>query len=119
MLGTFVLSSGYYDQFYGRATQVRELMRSQVQTLFDEFDLILGPTAPVPPFRFGEKTADPLTMYLTDLCSVLANLTYTPAISIPGKPPASGLTVGVQLMGRRFEDQRLLAIASLLQGLDS
>ena len=119
MLGTFVLSSGYYDQFYGRATQVRELMRSQVQTLFDEFDLILGPTAPVPPFRFGEKTADPLTMYLTDLCSVLANLTYTPAISIPGKPTASGLPVGVQLMGRRFEDQRLLAIASLLQGLDS
>jgi aspartyl-tRNA(Asn)/glutamyl-tRNA(Gln) amidotransferase subunit A len=119
MLGTFVLSSGYYDQFYGRATQVRELMRSQVQTLFDEFDLILGPTAPVPPFRFGEKTADPLTMYLTDLCSVLANLTYTPAISIPGKLTASGLPVGVQLMGRRFEDQRLLAIASLLQGLDS
>ncbi|MEE2716713.1 MAG: Asp-tRNA(Asn)/Glu-tRNA(Gln) amidotransferase subunit GatA [SAR324 cluster bacterium] len=115
MLGTFVLSSGYYDQYYGRATQVRELMRTQVQTLLDEFDVILGPTSPVPPFRFGEKTADPLTMYLIDLCSVLANLTYTPAVSIPGKPTASGLPIGVQLMGRRFEDRRLLAVATALQ----
>ena len=115
MLGTFVLSSGYYDQYYGRATQVRELMRTQVQTLLDEFDVILGPTSPVPPFRFGEKTANPLTMYLIDLCSVLANLTYTPAVSIPGKPTASGLPIGVQLMGRRFEDRRLLAVATALQ----
>ena len=115
MLGTFVLSSGYYDQYYGHATQVRELMRTQVQALLDEFDLILGPTSPVPPFRFGEKTEDPLTMYLADLCSVLANLTYTPAISIPGKPTASGLPIGVQLMGRRFEDQRLLGIACAIQ----
>ena len=117
MLGTFVLSSGYYDQYYGRAIQVRAWMEKQVAELFKKFDFILGPVSPFPAFKLGEKTEDPLAMYLADICSVLANLTRTPAISIPGKPTADGLPVGLQLMGRRFEDHNLLATAAAIQEL--
>ena len=115
MLGTFVLSSGYYDQYYGRATQVRNHIASQAQQLFEEFDFILGPVSPTPAFRFGEKMEDPLAMYLVDLCSVLANLTKAPAISLPGKPTAAGLPVGVQLIGPRLSDARMLATTAALQ----
>ena len=117
MLGTFVLSSGYYDQYYGRALQVRAWMEKQVTLLFEKYDYILGPVSPFPAFKLGEKTEDPLAMYLADLCSVLANLTRTPAISIPGKPTSEGLPVGLQLMGRRFEDLSLLATAATIQEL--
>ena len=117
MLGTFVLSSGYYDQYYGRAVQVRAWMENQVRELFKNFDFIIGPVSPFPAFKFGEKTEDPLAMYLADICSVLANLTRSPAISIPGRPTKSGLPVGLQLMGRRFEDQSLLATAAAIQEL--
>ena len=117
MLGTFVLSSGYYDQYYGRAVQVRAWMEQQVGQLFNEFDFILGPVSPFPAFKLGEKTDDPLAMYLADICSVLANLTRTPAISIPGRPTKSGLPVGLQLMGRRYEDHHLLATAVAVQEL--
>lgn len=117
MLGTFVLSSGYYDQYYGRALQVRAWMEKQVALLFEEFDIILGPVSPFPAFKLGEKNEDPLAMYLADICSVLANLTRTPAISIPGRPTSDGLPVGLQLMGRRFEDHNLLATASSIQEL--
>ena len=115
MLGTFVLSSGYYDQFYKRATRVRAGMELQIGKLFKEFDFILGPVSPFPAFPLGEKSEDPLAMYLADLCSVLPNLTRCPAISIPGKPTKAGLPVGIQLMGRRFEDPRLLAAARGMQ----
>jgi len=117
MLGTFVLSSGYYDQYYGRAVKVRAWMEEQVTLLFKDFDFILGPVSPFPAFKLGEKTEDPLAMYLADICSVLANLTRTPAISIPGRPTMDGLPVGLQLMGRRFEDHRLLATAEAIQEL--
>lgn len=117
MLGTFVLSSGYYDQYYGRALQVRAWMEKQVALLFEEFDFILGPVSPFPAFKLGEKNENPLAMYLADICSVLANLTRTPAISIPGRPTSDGLPVGLQLMGRRFEDHNLLATASSIQEL--
>ena len=117
MLGTFVLSSGYYDEYYGRAIQVRAWMEKQVAELFKNFDFILGPVSPFPAFKLGEKTEDPLAMYLADICSVLANLTRTPAISIPGKPTADGLPVGLQLMGQRFEDHILLATATAIQEL--
>jgi len=117
MLGTFVLSSGYYDQYYGRAVQVRAWMEKQVTLLFEKYDYILGPVSPFPAFKLGEKTEDPLAMYLADICSVLANLTRTPAISIPGKPTSEGLPVGLQLMGRRFEDLSLLATAATIQEL--
>ena len=117
MLGTFVLSSGYYDQYYGQALKVRTWMEYQVERLFKEFDFLLGPVSPFPSFKFGEKSKDPLEMYLADICSVIANLTRTPAISIPGRPTKNGLPVGIQLMGQRFQDQDLLAAATALQDL--
>ncbi len=117
MLGTFVLSSGYYDQYYGRALRVRTWMEKQVDRIFEEFDFILGPVSPFPAFKLGEKTEDPLAMYLADICSVLSNLTRTPSISIPGKPTKQGLPVGVQFMGKRFQDHNLLAAATAIQEL--
>ena len=111
MLGTFVLSSGYYDQYYGQALKVRTWMEYQVEKLFKEFDFLLGPVSPFPSFKFGEKSKDPLEMYLADIYSVLANLTRTPAISNPGRPTKDCLPVGIQLMGQRFQDQDLLAAA--------
>ena len=115
MLGTFVLSSGYYDQYYGRATRVRARMEKEIGKLFQEFDMVLGPVSPFPAFPFGEKSEDPLAMYLADVCSVLANLTRCPAISIPGRPTREGLPVGVQLMSSRFNDKMLLSAASAVQ----
>ncbi len=115
MLGTFVLSSGYYDQYYGQALKVRAWMENQVEKLFKEFDFLLGPVSPFPAFKFGEKSEDPLEMYLADIYSVLANLTRTPAISIPGRPTNNGLPVGIQLMGKRFHDHYVLSAAEALQ----
>ncbi len=115
MLGTFVLSSGYYDQYYGQALKVRAWMEYQVEKIFEEFDFLLGPVSPFPAFKIGEKSEDPLEMYLADIYSVLANLTRTPAISIPGRPTKNGLPIGIQLMGKRFQDQSVLSAASALQ----
>ena len=117
MLGTFVLSSGYFDQYYGKALKVRAFMEKSISQLFEKYDYILGPVSPFPAFKLGEKTEEPLSMYLSDICSVLANLTRSPAISIPGRPTKNGLPVGVQLMGRRFEDNYLLSTASAIQEL--
>ena len=117
MLGTFVLSSGYFDQYYGKALKVRAFMEKSISQLFEKYDYILGPVSPFPAFKLGEKTEEPLAMYLSDICSVLANLTRTPAISIPGRPSKNGLPIGIQLMGRRFEDNHLLSTASAIQEL--
>ena len=115
MLGTFVLSAGYYDQYYGKASKVRSMIERKVETLLHEFDYIIGPVSPFPAFKLGEKTEDPLLMYLADVYSVLANLTRAPAISIPAKLSREGLPIGVQLLGRKFEDARLLATAATIQ----
>ena len=115
MIGTFVLSSGYYDQYFGRALRVRAWMENQMEKLFEEFDFLVGPVSPFPAFKFGEKSEDPLAMYLADICSVIANLTRTPAISIPGRPTKDGLPIGIQLMGRRFQDHAVLGAAKALQ----
>ena len=115
MLGTFVLSAGYYDQYYGKAHKARTLLEKKVGLLLQEFDCILGPVAPSPAFKLGENTEDPLKMYLQDIYSVLANLTRTPAISIPAKQSQEGLPIGIQLMGRKFADEQLLATARAIQ----
>ena len=115
MLGTFVLSSGYYDEYYGQALKVRAWMEKQVAQVFEKFNFIVGPVSPFPAFELGAKSGDPLAMYAADICSVLANLTKSPAISIPGKPTTDGLPVGLQIMGKRFEDYNLLATASAIQ----
>lgn len=115
MLGTFVLSAGYYEQYYGKASKVRAMIEQEVGKLFGEFDFILGPVSPSPAFRLGENTDDPLQMYLQDIYSVLANLTRTPAISIPAMPTPAGLPIGIQLIGQKFQDTQLLAIAAAIQ----
>jgi aspartyl-tRNA(Asn)/glutamyl-tRNA(Gln) amidotransferase subunit A len=107
ILGTFVLSSGYYDAYYLRAQKVRTLIRRDFEQAFQTCDVVATPTTPSPAFRFGEKTADPLQMYLADIFTVPANLAGIPGISLPCGP-AAALPVGLQLLGRSFDEATLL-----------
>lgn len=115
MLGTFALSSGYYDQFYNKALRVRTLIRRDFDQAFEKCDAILSPTTPTPAFRFGEKSQNPLEMYLTDIYNCAANLAGIPALSIPCGHTSDGLPIGLQLMGRHFDEGRLLQIAHQFQ----
>jgi aspartyl-tRNA(Asn)/glutamyl-tRNA(Gln) amidotransferase subunit A len=107
ILGTFVLSSGYYDAYYLRAQKVRTLIRRDFEAAFERCDLVAMPTTPTPAFRFGEKTADPLQMYLADVFTVPANLAGLPGLSLPCGL-VRGLPVGFQLLGRPFDEATLL-----------
>jgi aspartyl-tRNA(Asn)/glutamyl-tRNA(Gln) amidotransferase subunit A len=107
ILGTFVLSSGYYDAYYVRAQKVRTLIRRDFESVFQSCDVVATPTSASPAFRFGEKTKDPLQMYLEDIFTVPANLAGIPGISVPCGF-ASGLPVGLQLLGRPFDESTLL-----------
>lgn len=107
MLGTFVLSSGYYDAYYSKAQKVRRILRDKVSDILKEYDFILSPTTPDSAFRHGE-ISDPIQMYLEDIFTVLANLTGLPAISLPLGKKSDGLPFGIQLMGRKFGDKELL-----------
>ncbi|MFA5872113.1 MAG: Asp-tRNA(Asn)/Glu-tRNA(Gln) amidotransferase subunit GatA [Parcubacteria group bacterium] len=114
MLGTYALSAGYYDQYYLKAQKVRALIKREFEETFKKVDLILGPTAPTPAFKVGEKTENPLEMYLADIFTVTANITGTPAISIPcGSTERDGkkLPIGMQLMGKWFNEDVLLRAA--------
>ena len=114
MLGTFVLSAGYYDAYYSRAQKVRRRLSEQISAIFREYDFILMPTAPTVAFKFGEKTSDPTEMYLADIYTVLANLVGTPAISLPLAQNSEGLPIGIQLMAEKFEDGKLFAFSKTL-----
>jgi aspartyl-tRNA(Asn)/glutamyl-tRNA(Gln) amidotransferase subunit A len=114
MLGTFVLSAGYYDAYYSRAQKVRRRLSEQISEIFRSYDFILMPTAPTVAFKFGEKTSDPTEMYLADIYTVLANLVGTPAISLPLAKNSEGLPIGIQLMAEKFEDGKLFAFARTL-----
>ncbi|MFB6257199.1 MAG: Asp-tRNA(Asn)/Glu-tRNA(Gln) amidotransferase subunit GatA [Flavobacteriales bacterium] len=114
MLGTFVLSAGYYDAYFGKAQQVRRLIRERTLELLSEHDLIAIPTTPTPPFRLGEKIDDPVTMYLQDIYTVQANLAGIPAISLPLGEHTNGLPYGVQVMAAPFREKELLGVAELL-----
>ncbi len=114
MLGTFVLSAGYYDAYYSRAQKVRRRLSEQISEIFRSYDFILMPTAPTVAFKFGEKTSDPTEMYLADIYTVLANLVGTPAISLPLAKNSEGLPIGVQLMAEKFEDAKLFAFSKTL-----
>lgn len=107
MLGTYVLSAGYYDAFYNKAVMVRELIRRDYEEAFKSVDLIATPTAPNPAFKIGEKTTDPLTMYLEDIFTVPANLTGLPAISVPSGKTETGLPLGFQLTAPMFAEDLL------------
>ncbi len=114
MLGTYALSAGYYDAYYGRAQRVRTKISEDFATAFSEVDFIVTPTAPTVAFALGEKTADPLAMYLNDYCTVPMSLAGIPAISIPCGL-SDGLPVGLQIAGRAFSENRLLDAAYALE----
>jgi aspartyl-tRNA(Asn)/glutamyl-tRNA(Gln) amidotransferase subunit A len=115
MLGTYVLSAGYYDAFYLKAQQVRTLVRQDYERAFASVDLVAMPTTPTPPFKLGEKTADPLQMYLADIFTVSVNLAGLPGISIPcgfaAQAESGPLPIGLQLVGRMFDEATILRVA--------
>jgi aspartyl-tRNA(Asn)/glutamyl-tRNA(Gln) amidotransferase subunit A len=114
ILGTFVLSSGYYDAYYLRAQKVRTLIRRDFERAFEACDVVATPTSPVPAFRFGEKSDDPLQMYLADIFTVPANLAGIPGLSIPCGF-TEGLPAGLQLLGRPFDEETLLRLGAAYQ----
>jgi len=116
MLGTYILSAGYYDAYYIRAQKVRRLIKQDFDRVFKEVDVIITPTSPTTAFKFGEKTQDPLSMYLADIYTVSVNLAGVPGISVPVKEVA-GLPVGLQLIGKNFDDVKLLKIAKIVEQL--
>ncbi|MGE8205291.1 Asp-tRNA(Asn)/Glu-tRNA(Gln) amidotransferase subunit GatA [Heyndrickxia sp. NPDC080065] len=103
MLGTFALSSGYYDAYYKKAQQVRTLIKKDFEDVFEKYDVIIGPTTPTPAFKIGEKTADPLTMYANDLLTIPVNLAGVPGISVPCGF-TNGLPLGLQIIGKHFDE---------------
>jgi aspartyl-tRNA(Asn)/glutamyl-tRNA(Gln) amidotransferase subunit A len=111
MLGTYALSAGYYDAYYLRAQKVRSLIARDFSDAFQKVDAIITPTAPTPAFRLGEKTADPLQMYLADIYTVTGSLAGVPGISIPCGKTAAGLPVGMQIFGPHFSEARVLQLA--------
>ncbi|QAT17134.1 aspartyl-tRNA(Asn) amidotransferase subunit A and Glutamyl-tRNA(Gln) amidotransferase subunit A [Candidatus Velamenicoccus archaeovorus] len=111
ILGTYVLSSGYYDAYYLRASRVRRLIREDFDKVFKEYDVVLTPTSPTPAFRIGEKMDNPLSMYLSDIYTISVNLAGVPAISVPCGFTGSGLPVGMQLIGRPFGETDLYRAA--------
>jgi aspartyl-tRNA(Asn)/glutamyl-tRNA(Gln) amidotransferase subunit A len=115
MLGTYALSAGYYDAFYGKALKVRTLMLREFAAAYAEVDLLLCPTAPTTAFDLGAKTADPLTMYLNDVCTVPSNLTGHPAISVPFGVGDDGLPIGMQLLAPACEEALLVQAAAVLE----
>jgi aspartyl-tRNA(Asn)/glutamyl-tRNA(Gln) amidotransferase subunit A len=110
MLGTYALSSGYYDAYYLKAQKVRTLIKQDFDNVFQNFDLIIGPTAPTPAFKIGEQVGDPLTMYLNDICTIPVSLAGVPAISVPCGF-ADGLPIGLQIIGKAFDERTVLRAA--------
>lgn len=115
LMGTYALSAGYYDAYYGKALKVRRLIADDLARAFKTFDLLLTPTAPTVAYRLGENKGDPLAMYLGDIDTVLANLAGTPAVSVPAGTAEDGLPCGVQLMAPALHDARALRVAYALE----
>lgn len=115
MLGTYALSSGYYDAYYLKALKSRRLIQDELNAAFQQVDLILGPTTPTAAYKIGEKTADPLAMYLGDIYTVIANLAGIPAISFPAGQTTEGMPIGLQLQGKAFAEGQLLQATHAFQ----
>lgn len=115
MLGTYALSSGYYDAYYLKAAKVRTLITQDFRKAFEKCDAILCPTAPSPPFKIGEKIDDPIQMYLTDVFTIPVNMAGLPGIAIPGGLSGGGLPIGLQLIAPHFEESRLVQLGSAFQ----
>jgi aspartyl-tRNA(Asn)/glutamyl-tRNA(Gln) amidotransferase subunit A len=111
MLGTYALSAGYYDAYYAKAQKVRTLVKRDFDEAFSQVDLVLTPTSPTPAFKIGEKTDDPLQMYLSDIFTIPCNLAGLPGLSLPGGFSSDKLPIGLQLQGRPFEEATVLKAA--------
>ncbi len=111
ILGTFVLSSGYYDAYYLKGQKVRTRIKQDFEKAFERVDIILSPTSPSPAFRLGEKSNDPLAMYLSDIFTITANLVGIPGISLPCGKTSQGLPVGLQFLGKHFDEKRMLNLS--------
>ena len=116
MLGTYALSSGYYDAYYKKAQQVRTLIKQDFDTVFENFDAVVGPTSPTVAFPLGAKTQDPLAMYLNDLFTIPTSLAGLTGISVPAGM-VDGLPVGLQIIGRPWEEEQVLSVAGALEAL--
>ncbi len=114
MLGTYVLSAGYYDAYYKKAQKVRKLIKEDFSTAFEKVDLILTPTTPTTAFKIGEKTNDTLAMYLNDIYTTSSNLSGNPAISIPAGKDKSGLPIGLQIIGKDFDEAGILKLGNYI-----
>jgi aspartyl-tRNA(Asn)/glutamyl-tRNA(Gln) amidotransferase subunit A len=119
ILGTFALSSGYYDAYYKRAAQVRRLMRDDFDQAFQQCDVIVGPVSPTTAFQLGEKAKNPLQMYLTDIFTIPASLAGLPAISVPVAKDKTGLSIGLHVIAPRFKETVLFKVAALAEGEDA
>lgn len=115
MLGSYVLSSGYYDAYYLRAMKVRTILRKEIAEVFEKVDALIAPVAPTPPFRLGDKVDDPIQMYLTDIYAATANLTGIPGLAIPYGFTENNLPLGFQLMGRKFSESLLFYLARIFE----
>jgi aspartyl-tRNA(Asn)/glutamyl-tRNA(Gln) amidotransferase subunit A len=119
LLGTYALSAGYYDAYYRKAQQVRTLLTRDFLTAFHEVDAIVSPITPTPAFKLGEKTDDPVQMYLEDIYSVAASLAGICGISVPCGETAAGLPMGVQVMGRHFDEETMLRVALVIEAMQT
>tara|TARA_B100001057_G_scaffold67642_1_gene61357 strand:- start:296 stop:1741 length:1446 start_codon:yes stop_codon:yes gene_type:complete len=115
LLGTYALSAGYYDEYYGKALQARKEMIDEFTRAFNEVDYLISPTTPTQAFKAGEKTSNPLEMYMSDLCTIPANLAGLPAISIPTGVTNDNLPLGVQIMSRALSDESLLNFSEIIE----
>jgi len=115
MLGTYALSAGYYDAYYGQAQRVRTLIIRDFEAAYEDFDVLLSPTAPSTAFRFGAKIDDPLSMYLSDVCTIPSNLAGDPAMSVPYGSGDDGLPVGVQVMAPALGEVVMYRVANALE----
>jgi aspartyl-tRNA(Asn)/glutamyl-tRNA(Gln) amidotransferase subunit A len=115
MLGTYVLSAGYYDAYYRKGQKVRRLIQEDFHNAFQEVDVLITPTSPTTAFRAGEKTDDPLQMYLSDIYTTSANLAGIPGISLPCGADKQGLPIGLQILGKQFDEGRILRVADFLE----
>lgn len=116
MLGTYVLSAGYYDAYYMKALKVRTLIKQDFEKAFEKVDVILSPTAPTPAFKIGEKTDDPIAMYLSDIFTISLNLAGLPGLSVPSGTTEAGLPIGTQVIGNLLEEDKVLNLAYAVEG---
>jgi aspartyl-tRNA(Asn)/glutamyl-tRNA(Gln) amidotransferase subunit A len=111
MIGTYALSAGYADAYYKKASKVRTKLKREFKKVFEEVDVLITPTSPTTAFKLGEKTDDPVQMYLADIFTVTANIVGVPSLNVPIGFDSKGLPIGMQIMGSWFEDEKLFEIA--------